>query len=270
MLKTINPDSINSESGSNIIAEGLLGFAQKLYKASGIKISSKKYKEYKTKLNMAAVSDKLTVEAFMGIKIFLPVIMFGLFLLIYFTDLTLQSLSLLISVPILSWYIPELMVNNKIRNRKWQMQKELPSVLNTLAIVTDSGLNLQEAIKKVCDIKKGELVKELKKMTDEVNVGVLQRDALFRLSERCQIDEISLFVFALAQALEKGASGITQVLREQASEAWDKRKNKAKELGAKASVKLFFPMLLLVFPSIMIFILGPAVVSVFKALFFRQ
>lgn len=243
-------------------------YGYKTFKLLKIKLKEERYNRYKNKTIIAGMSDDLTVEAFYGTKILAVIIALTYFLLIFIAKPTFMSLAILFIGPLLAFSYPDALINSRIKKRQWEIQVELPAILNTLVIVTDAGLNLFEAIRRVCEIRNGTLVYELKKVLDEINMGILQKDALIHLSERCQINEITVFVFTITQSIEKGAEGVTLALKEQAREVWEKRKNKARELGEKASLRLFMPMLLLAFPCLLIFLLGPALLSLLS--FFKR
>lgn len=252
------------DAGKKGLWQKLLIIGENLYKHLNLKQRNKEYTDYQNRLTMADFNYKVTVEAFLGLKILLVLVFFLYFFLYFLCNINLKATLLLLIGPIMAYYVPDNLLKKKIRERQWQLQTELPSILNTLAIMTDAGLGLYEAVKKVCEIREGVLVRELKKVMEDINMGFLQRDAFNRMADRCQVNEISVFVFTLNQSLEKGVAGVARSLKEQAQEVWEARKNRAKELGEKASIKLFFPMLLFVFPCLLIFILGPVVFSVLQ------
>lgn len=264
LVLLLNEDGHKEDDTKNTILDRIFFLCQRICSTLNIKISKEKYDRYKTKLILAGVIDRINVECFMGTKVLSSIIAFIYLVLLFVASGAIELFILILTLPILAFFVPDIIIKNKISNRQWQMQKELPNILSTLAIITDAGLTFSEAIKKVCEVRKGVLVKELKKMTEEINMGIIQKEALFRLSERCQVNEISSFVFTLTQSLEKGASGVSLALKELSKEAWEKRTNRARELAEKASIKLFLPMIFLVFPSLVIFILGPAVISIIK------
>lgn len=252
--------SINKES----ISGRIFLFSEKIYIKLNIKISKEKYDNYKNKLVMLNLNNILSVEGFIGTKIILSSLIFLFIVLSNINNYTFITLILIILATLLAYYLPDNILNIRIKKRHLELQRELPNTLKTLAITTEAGLNFWEAIKKVCEIKNGTLIDELKIMLDEINMGAMQKEALIKLSERCKITEITIFVFTIIQSLEKGSAGVTKALNEQANEIWEIRKNRAKEMGHKASIKLFFSMLIFVFPCLLIFLLGPAVMSILK------
>ena len=197
--------------------------------------------------------------------------MSALFFLLYFLFLGFagdQPLFIYLSVLIafIGFLIPDQWLKSKVNKRKLQIRKELPYVLNAIAIMSQAGLNLMPAMKEVASKQDGELSKELKRVTRDVSVGESQVRALERMGERCQVDEVNRFISALSQNIERGASGITKVLRDQAKEVWEARKKNAQQLGEQASMKLFLPLLLFALPATAIFILGPAMISIIEFL----
>lgn len=237
-------------------------FSETMYKKLNIKISEEKYDRYKSKLILSNLIDKLSVECILGLKISTSILAFLYFGLLTSSNFSFMMFILLIIATVLAYYCPDSIINIRIKKRQLELQTQLPNTLKTLAITTEAGLSFWEAIKKVCEIKNGALIDEFKNMLDEINMGVLQKDALMKLSERCEVTGITIFVFTIMQSLEKGSAGVTKALNEQANEVWEIRKNRAKEMGQKASIKLFFSMLMLVFPCLLIFLLGPAVMSI--------
>lgn len=254
----------STDSKDDTYRKRFFNYSEKFYRKLNIKINKEKYMRYKDKLILAGVSEKINVESFIGSKIICSIIAFIYFGLLALIDGSYLMYLLMMIGIILGYYCSDSIISIKIKKRQQELQKELPNILKNLAITTEAGLNFWEAVEKVCEIRSGVLIEELKKMLDEIRMGVLQKEALTHLAERCKVTEITLFVFAVIQSIEKGSTGITKALKEQANEAWQTRKNKAKEMGQKASIKLFFSMLIFVFPSLLIFLLGPAILSIMK------
>ena len=166
-----------------------------------------------------------------------------------------------ILVGILGYWLPETWLRTRIQTRQLDIQRELPKLLVSLAVVTEAGLNLPRAMHEVSLRGNGTLARELRITVQAMAIGTPQREALEQLAERVNVQELTLLVSAMIQTLEKGASGLTRLLREQASESWTKRKSSARELAEKASIKLFLPLILLTLPALLIFLITPAVFS---------
>ncbi|MCR5254806.1 MAG: type II secretion system F family protein [Acetatifactor sp.] len=163
----------------------------------------------------------------------------------------------------LSFFLPETMLKISAGRRQEKISREFPAVITSLAIITDAGLNLITAIETLVNQQRDDsvFVDELHKALDEIKIGIPQKDAFLKLSASTNVEEVRFFVSALIQGLEKGSAGLTEIIRNQANESWNKRKLHAKELAEKASIKLFLPLLLLVFPAFAIFLMGPMVFS---------
>lgn len=227
-----------------------------------IRLSIEKSEEMATKLQLGGQEDKFRVEDFITLKV-----LSALFFLLYFLFLGFAGdqplfIYLAVFIMFIGFLIPDQWLKSKINKRKLQIRKELPYMLNAIAVMSEAGLNLMPAMKEVASKQDGELSKELKKVTRDVSVGESQVRALERMGERCQVDEVNRFISALSQNIERGASGITKVLRDQAKEVWEARKKNAQQLGEQASMKLFLPLLLFALPATAIFILGPALISI--------
>jgi tight adherence protein C len=263
LIEHINQKELETSSISAIgILEKLFRFSEKYYRWIKNLIKASDYKKISKQLQTAGISERVTVEGVLASRFVLAffafVYVFGFAVLVKLIGLAFVG----ILFSIFGYMIPELFIKNQIKVRQIQIEREIPGVLNTMAIMTEAGLGLFEAMEKVCEVKKGEFVRELKMVNEEVKVGTLRKEAFLKMSDRCEVAEVSTFVSALLQVLEKGAGGISEFIKEQADELWSKRLNKAKELGAKASLKLFFPMLLLVMPASLIFLAGPVVMSI--------
>lgn len=223
-----------------------------------------RWKSTREKVRIANIDNLFTVEQFIGLKY-----LSALFILIYVLFLSAIQFSLGyillgLSTAFLGFLLPDQWLNIRIKRRRWEIQKEIPSILVSLAVTTDSGLSLLQAIEEVCNRKDGALTDEFKKTLMEISIGIPQREAFENMADRVLVEELTLFISVLIQSLEKGSSGVTQVLRDQANDAWNKRKSKAKELGEKASIKLFLPLIALTLPALMIFLITPAIFSIMK------
>ncbi len=161
-------------------------------------------------------------------------------------------------------WLPHQWLMVRVRTRQTAIQRELPQMLISLAVTTDAGLSFLQALQEVANRREGVLAAELRSVVQAMSLGMPQREALEQMALRLRVQELTLFVSVLVQTMEKGASGLSQLLREQAEEAWQKRKSKARELGEKASVKLFLPLILLTLPAMMIFLITPAFFSIIR------
>ncbi len=154
---------------------------------------------------------------------------------------------------------PDLEIARKADARRMAVQRDLPFFLFTLAVLTEAGLHLLPALEHYCRQAHSTLAEEMKSALAEIQLGQTPALAFLNLSQQLDVRDFTLFVGALVQSMEKGTDGLSLTLRSQAEAAWDKRRRVAQELGAKASVKLFLPLVLFVLPSILAMAAGPAV-----------
>lgn len=241
--------------------EQFIFFSRKVTRFLKVSIKDTRRKKLETQIGYAGLSASLTTDDFIRMKVTTMLLTMCLFTIVVLNNITAFNIVLMSIATILGFFVPNNWLVMKAKNRQWAIQKEIPSILSSLAVVTDAGLNLLQAIEVVIEQNEGELCQEFRIVLEDVKIGINIKDAFIKLSQRSNIEELNYFVSAIVQGIEKGTSGITEVIQEQASESWEKRKHKAKELANKASMKLFLPLLLLVFPAFMIYLLGPLVFS---------
>ena len=161
----------------------------------------------------------------------------------------------------LGYMAPEFWLGRKIRARSQSMVLLLPDVLDLLTISVEAGLGFDAALAKVVEKMEGPLVDEFSQALAEVRMGRPRREALRDVATRADAQPVSNFVGAIVQAEQLGVP-IAKVLQIQSNQLRIERRQRAEEAAAKAPVKMLFPMVGCIFPTIFIVILGPAVVTV--------
>ncbi|MDE3090349.1 MAG: type II secretion system F family protein [Chloroflexota bacterium] len=159
---------------------------------------------------------------------------------------------------ILGFYLPILWLDSKIRARKHEIQKALPDALDLLTISVEAGLGFDAAMVKVTEKWDNELGRAFSRANTEIRLGKLRREALRDMANRTDVPDVSNFIAAVIQADQLGVS-LAKVLRIQSDQMRVKRRQRAEEQAAQAPVKMMFPLVFLIFPSIFIVLLGPAV-----------
>ncbi len=142
-----------------------------------------------------------------------------------------------------------------------------PDALDLMVVCVEAGMGLDAAIHRVAEeikLTSKELSDELKQLTLELRAGKSRREALRNLGMRVGIEEIKGFVTLLVQT-DKFGTSVAQALRVFSESFRKKRFYKAEELGEKMPLKLVFPMLLCILPSLFVVIMGPAIISIYKA-----
>jgi tight adherence protein C len=162
------------------------------------------------------------------------------------------------------FFLPHLMLTSKITRRQKDIRKAMPDALDLLTICVEAGLGFEASMSKVAEKWETELSMAFARVLREIQLGKVRRDALKDMSERLGIPEMTSFVAAIIQSEQLGVS-LARVLRIQSDAMRIKRRQHAEEEAHKAPIKMIIPMALLIFPSILIIILTPAVIQIMEA-----
>jgi len=159
------------------------------------------------------------------------------------------------------FFLPHLMLTSRITRRQKEIRKAMPDALDLLTICVEAGLGFDAAMSKVSEKWENELSLAFTRTIREVQLGKVRREALKDMSDRLGIPEMTSFVAAIIQSEQLGVS-MAKVLRIQSDQMRVKRRQYAEEEAHKAPIKMIIPMALLIFPSILIIILTPAVIQI--------
>lgn len=203
----------------------------------------------------------LNVLNFLGLK-FIAAVIGGVLGFLIFKVLLQQpalisTLFLLICL-IIGFYIPNFWLSGVIRNRKRTIVRALPDALDMIVVCTEAGQSFDQALRRVGEYWRNALTDEFARILTEVRFGRTRREALMSAAQRIQLTEMSNLIAAVIQADELGVS-IGKVLRVQADQLRTIRRQRAEELAHQAAIKLLFPLVFLVFPSMLAVLLGPAI-----------
>jgi len=159
---------------------------------------------------------------------------------------------------VLGFYLPLIWLRGKIKRRQGEILKTLPDVLDLLTITVEAGLGFDAAVKKVTEKWDNELSWAFARFIAEINMGKERKAALRDMADRAEVSELTSFVAAIIQADQLGVS-IARVLRIQSEQMRIRRRQRAEELAQQAPIKMMIPLTFLIFPSILVVILGPAI-----------
>jgi tight adherence protein C len=157
-------------------------------------------------------------------------------------------------------YLTVFWLSGKAKARQSAMIRGLPDSIDLLTICVEAGLGLDAAFHRVAEKQSGPFVDEIRQMLREIGLGKVRREALLDLADRTDIEDVRSFALAVIQAEQLGTS-LAQVLRAQSYRIRLRRRQRAEEEAHRASVKMVFPLVLCLMPSLFIFILGPIIVE---------
>jgi tight adherence protein C len=163
----------------------------------------------------------------------------------------------------LGFMAPEFWLGKRIRARSLEMVLQLPDALDLLTISIEAGLGFDAALATVVEKMEGPLVGEFRQALAEIRMGRTRRDALRDVAKRADAQPVTNFIGAIVQAEQLGVP-MAKVLQIQSQQLRVQRRQRAEEAAAKAPVKMLFPMVGCIFPTIFIVILGPAVITVIR------
>ncbi len=175
--------------------------------------------------------------------------------------------SLLVASALYGFYTPDFWLKIKASIRKEALLKGFPDALDLLVVCVEAGMGLDSALTRVGEemqLSCKQLSEELRMMNLETRAGKQRKDALRNFALRTDLEEVNSLVTLLIQT-DKFGTSIAQALRVQSDFVRTRRYQKAEELAAKLPVKLIFPLILFIFPSLLITVVGPAVINIIRA-----
>jgi tight adherence protein C len=157
--------------------------------------------------------------------------------------------------------LPEFWLGGRVRRRQKEVLLQIPDALDLLTISVRAGLGFDGALGKVVEKLHGPLTEEFRRALAEIRVGKARRDALRDIIPRTEVTALTNFIGAIIQAEQLGVS-ISKVLQVQSEQLRIERRQRAEEMAAKAPIKMLFPLVGCIFPSLFIVILGPAIILI--------
>ena len=171
---------------------------------------------------------------------------------------------LAVAVTVVAYYVPELLLKSRGQERQQAIALELADTLDQMTIAVEAGLGFESAMARAGRNGKGPLAEELVRTLQDIAVGQPRRDAYLALADRTGVNDLRRFIRAVVQADAYGVS-IADVLRTQAQEMRLKRRQRAEEKAMQIPVKVIFPLILCILPTLFIVLLGPAVLDIIEA-----
>lgn len=221
----------------------------------------------------AGIRSEKIVMLFFGVKTLLTIGLPAIFIAVSglgSVPLTFKAgLGYVVFLAALGYYLPNVYLRHRVAVRQREIFEKLPDVIDLMTVMVEAGLGLDAALARAGgEIGSQSLVlaEELHLTGLEMRAGAQRAQALRNLALRNGVDELDLLVAMLVQADRFGTS-MAESLRVHSEALRTKRRLRAEEAAAKISLKLIFPLVFCIFPSIMIVLMGPAVISIYRVFF---
>jgi tight adherence protein C len=210
--------------------------------------------------------EPMTMQGFLTMLVVAATAATGLGLLVVVAtgaSLSLLSLAIVASMGAVGFIMPFYLIRSRARQRQHAIIKSLADAFDLITTCVEAGLGLDAALARVAEKVQGPFAQELNRALRDVALGKSRREALKELGDRTGVPDLIQFTNAVIQAEAMGSS-IGTVLRVQADTLRVRRRQRAEEAAYKAPVKMLFPLVLCIFPTLFIVILGPAIITIMQ------
>jgi tight adherence protein C len=225
--------------------------------------STKKQGRTEQRLAMAGNPGNLRTVDFLGMKVVVAGATAGVVLLLFGVvagDFAFGIIAGAVSA-VIGFFAPDFWLSRRIKKRQKAILLAIPDTLDLLTISVRAGLGFDAALGKVVEKTQSPLADEFQRTLAEIRVGKTRKEALRDVVGRTQVPALTTFIGAIIQAEQLGVS-ISKVLQVQSEQLRIERRQRAEEMAAKAPIKMLFPLVGCIFPSMFIVILGPAIILI--------
>jgi len=175
-----------------------------------------------------------------------------------------QKLLFTVLATLAGFFVPQFSLSRAVTKRQKSIRRALPDALDLLTICVEAGLGFDAAMAKVVEKWNNQLSNAFNRVLQEVQLGKLRREALRAMADNIGVSEMTSFVAAVIQSEQLGVS-MARVLRIQADQMRVRRRQIAEEEAHKAPIKMLLPMAFIIFPSLLIVLLAPALFQVMES-----
>lgn len=217
------------------------------------------------RLLLAGTPAGWTVEGVLAAKVILAGVVAVLGVLWLVVSPSALVLLLVIGLATLGWFLPDLALRQKADTRQQEVRRSLADAVDQLTVTVQAGLGLDAALARVARRTRGPLGEELTRVGQDVRAGMSRSAALSAMADRVQIPELRHVVLSLAQSERLGVP-VAKTLTVQSQELRVKRRQHAEEQAMKLPVKILFPTVLFILPTLFIVVLGPAALNIYDTL----
>lgn len=251
---------IQREISGSLFSRTIANWTKKILNFLGRFTPEKMAVDMDHKLIIAGNPSNLHAREFFAIRILVLITGIILALLLNRDIENIDMTSILIGFMVVAvcLVMPNSWLNKRVQARQDEIRRGLPDALDMLSVCASAGLGFDQSLQKISNYWETELGLELKRVTQEMEMGVARSVALRNLSSRLDVDDLSRFISLIIQA-EKVGMSYADVLHSQAVQMRVQRQYRAREVANKLPGKMILPIALMIFPAIIAVILGPSI-----------
>ncbi len=215
------------------------------------------------RIESAGFRGALAVDLYVAARVLLPVLAFAIG-----STISWNRMFLMLSLPAICYLLPDIVLQRLIKRRRERIRRSIPDTIDLLVICVDAGLGIDQAMLRVgqeLSISHPQINQDLLQINREQRAGRPRLEAWQAFTKRTQLPDVQAFVNMLMQT-ERFGTPISKALSEFADGVRQKRRQRAEEMAAKTAVKMIFPLVLTIFPSIFIVLVGPAALTIMRGL----
>jgi tight adherence protein C len=217
---------------------------------------------------LVVAGDRVSAPQFFTVVLAASTLLPALYIVAISGTSTSYSVRTILPIPVLALaglFVPMFLLRRSAQRRQKRIWRSMPSALDLLTTCVEAGLSLDFALQRVAERYEGPLSDELHRMLREIGLGKPRRQALSDMADRIDVPDITTFVNSIVQAETLGTS-VGQVLRVQAAQMRQRRRQRAEQVARQAPVKMVFPLVFFLMPSLFIVTIGPVILSVMDAI----
>lgn len=216
-------------------------------------------------ITMAGLGSRWPLERLLAVKVLLGIVLAALAWYFLAPDSTGSLVLVVLGSSAIGYFLPDLIVRSRAGERQQAIEQALPDALDQLTMSVEAGLGFEAAMGRAAQVGEGPLADEFIRVLQEIQIGIPRQEALRNMADRSSVGDLRGFIFAVIQSESYGLP-MADVLRVQASELRLKRHQRAEERALKIPVKIVFPLVFCIFPTLFIVLLGPAAIRIWRAL----
>lgn len=169
-----------------------------------------------------------------------------------------------LALPFLAFFVPDVRLTSMAQDRQRAISLELADMLDLMSVTVEAGIAFEAAMARAANGSDGPLGAELARAIREIQVGIPRTQALRAVAERCDVADLSTVVAAIVQG-ERFGVPLARILRIQADELRDKRRQRAQEQAMKIPAKIILPLGVCILPALLMLLVGPAGLSIIRS-----